>query len=242
MKHLKVFEEYSKYPQVYSGQEYINNEDGEVYVTTDDFMGKVFCHKKDKSGETLRIPGAIFHKNFTKVEPPAPPAPKKDMYVNYDNEVEMDFNNSVYLSDEKAVIGAYLITKDAEKYIEVMNIKEFESKTGFFMDNAPAYSVTIHKENLPKSQIEIISEVPGKEGFSYIKIPYWLYKEKPNLAIKKCKLNFNKKRLSLPDGSLQNKELMKWFQDPDVEKYFKSSDSDARTQQLVQLYKKRKID
>jgi len=122
-----------------------------------------------------------------------------------------------------------------------MNIKEFESKDQVFIDNAPAYSVTIHKEKLPKSQIEIISEVTDREGFFYIKIPYWLYKEKPNLTIKRCKLNFNKKRLSLPDRILKNKELMKWFQDPDVEKYFKSSDSDARTQQLVQLYKKRKI-
>lgn len=247
MRYLKIFEEWesreSKYPPIYSGDEYINNEDGLVYVCTDNFMDKIFYHQKDNKGETFRTKTSEFIKNFTKVKPNVvvKEEPKKDIYVNYDNEVEMDFNNSIYLSDEKAIIGAYMITKNAEKYIEVLNIKEYENQAGAFMDNTPAYSVSIHKENLPISQIEIISKVSGKEGFSFIKIPYWLYKEKPNLAIKKCKLNFDRKRLSLTDSNLKNNELMKMFNDPDVEEYFKYSDPDERTQQLVQLYKKRKI-
>jgi hypothetical protein len=34
------------------------------------------------------------------------------------------------------------------------------------------YSVTFHRVTLPKSQVTILDDVDGKEGFSYIRIPF----------------------------------------------------------------------
>lgn len=241
MKHLKIFEEYSKFPPIYSGQEYVKNDDGTIYITFDNFMGKIFFRKKDDPGNILKVPINDFRRDFTKVEKITNViSPKKDKYVNYDNEAELDFNSSTYLSDEKAIVGAYMITKNEDKYIEVLNIKEYENQNGAFMDSAIAYSVSIHKEKLPKSQIEIMSPVSDKDNFFYVKIPYWLFKEKPGLAIKRCKTD--KKRISISDAGFRDKELMNMFNDPDVTKYFKYSNPDSRTLQLIELYKKRKTD
>jgi hypothetical protein len=47
------------------------------------------------------------------------------------------------------------------------------------------------------------------------------------------------KRLDLRDFSLSNEELMSNFKDPNVIKYFASSDKDNRTQQQVINYGRR---
>lgn len=193
-------------------------------------------------GEKLHGKIADFIKEFTEVVKPVI-VPKKNMYsdrLSGEDDLELDFNKAEYLADEKAIIAAYFITKQNEKSIEILNIKEFAADTATFMDNARPYSVTFHKGTLPTSQIEIMEEVVDREGFFYVKVPYWLYKEKPELNIKRIVGDYhNLKRLDLRDISLGNKELMSNFKDPDVIKYFASSDKDERTQQQVKNYGRR---
>ena len=162
----------------------------------------------------------------------------KNMYSNRlsgEDDLELDFNKSEYLEDEKAIIGAYFITKDSDKSIEVMNIKEFASETATFMDGSTPYLVSFHKVTLPKSQIEILEEVEGKPGFFFIKIPYWLFQtKKDDLYIKRVK---GKKGLDLRDAQLGNKEFMSKFKDPDVLRYI--SVSDPGSTRKVDNYSKR---
>jgi len=191
-------------------------------------------------GEKVHGTIAEFVKDFTEVVKPVI-EPRKNMYADRlsgEDDIELDFNKSEYLEDEKALIGAYFITKDNEKSIEVMNIKEFASQTAVAMDGSTPYSVSFHKAILPKSQIEIISDVEGKEGFFYIKIPYWLYQtKKDDLSIKRVSA---KKILDVRDIHYFNKEFMKWFKDPDTLKYF--AISDPRSLSKATSYSKRNLD
>ena len=193
-------------------------------------------------GEKVQGKIAEFVKEFTEEVKPVI-VPKKNMYADRlsgEDDLELDFNKAEYLADEKAIIAAYFITKQNEKSIEILNIKEFAADTATFMDNARPYSVTFHRGTLPTSQIEIMEEVVDREGFFYVKVPYWLYKEKPELNIKRIVGDYhNMKRLDLRDSSLGNKELMDNFKDPDVIKYFAASDKDLRTQQQVINYGRR---
>ena len=47
------------------------------------------------------------------------------------------------------------------------------------------------------------------------------------------------KRLDIRDVGLNNHEFMRNFKDPNVEKYLKTTDSDERTHQLINIYKNR---
>lgn len=238
MRYLKIYENYSKPAYISPGEEFKNNESGEIFVVKGNGLYSISYYDKENPEEIIRAKTKDFLENFTKIEINDREEPvKSDNYDNYGVTNDLDFNKATYLEHEKAVIAAYMITGETDKSIELLNIKEFYNENGAFMDNANAYSVAIFKERLPKSQIEIISKVKGKEAFSYIKIPYWLYKENPNLSILKCKLNFNKKRIALKDNNFKDEELMAWFKDPDVEKYFKYSDDDKITQDNIQKYK-----
>jgi hypothetical protein len=178
-----------------------------------------------------------FVKNFVKVEKPKPEEPRKQIYED-DNDIEFKFDEAIYIPGEKAIIAAYLITGEDDNFIDVMNIKELPSNSAFFMDGAVPYAVSINNVKLPKNKVLVLDSVDGKEGFSYIKLPYWLYKENPDLTIKKTRVGNKKlKRLDLRDNSLGDKELMSKFKDPNVEKYFKGSNPDERTLQLVKIYK-----
>jgi len=244
MKFIKLFEAYErpKYERPKSPQTYSKwTKPGETNTYT--VMGageRNIVYVNDETPDE-RIHGLIidFLKEFDPVLPKVV-EPVKNIYSNKlsGDDLELDFNNSVYLPDEKAIIGSYFITGETDDSISILNIKEFGSETASFGDNALPYSVTIHKTTLPKSKIEIISDVEGKEGFSYIKIPYWLYKENlADLSIKRCKGTYhNMKRLDLRDVSLSNKELMSNFKDPNVVKYFSISNPDERTQQQVRNY------
>ena len=145
-----------------------------------------------------------------------------------------DFNKSVYNPDDKSIIAAYMITNDLPNMIEVLNIQENLDNSGLFMDGAESYNIDIHFSKLPKSQIEILGDVPGKEGFVFIKIPYWLYKKNPkDLSIRRyTKL----KRLSISRPQV-NKDFLKLLNDPNVEKYFNVIDTDDVSQQRFRMYK-----
>ena len=124
-----------------------------------------------------------------------PPLPSRLNEQEEPVDTTPDFNKLVYIPEEKAMVGAYMITGDNGKMIEVLNIKEFLDNSGLFMDGAESYNIYIYFSKLPKSQIEILGPVEGKEGFVFIKIPYWLYKKmSKELSIKRSLV---KKRLSI---------------------------------------------
>jgi hypothetical protein len=146
-----------------------------------------------------------------------------------------DFNKLVYLPEEKAMIGAYMITKDLPNMIEVLNIKEFLDNSGLFLDGAESYNIYIHFSKLPKSQIEILGPVEGKEGFEFIKIPYWLYKKNvEGLGIKRSLV---KKRLSIARSQVYG-DYLKLINDPNVEKYFFEVDKDESSRQRFKSYQR----
>lgn len=154
----------------------------------------------------------------------------------YRDDIELDFNKSVYIADEKAIIGAFYIKKETDKAYEILNIKEYQ-RDSVFMDGADPYSVSIHTTFLPKSQCKIIKPVEGKEGFFYIKVPYWLYKEKTDLQIKRLPVRL--KRISIKNDDYNKKDFLKMFGDPHVIKYFQGSNPDKLTNQHIESYAKR---
>jgi hypothetical protein len=165
---------------------------------------------------------------------------KENQYLKLvEQEEEVDttpnFNKLVYLPEEKAVIGAYMIVGDSGKMIDVLNIHEQLDETGLFMDGAESYNIHIFFSKLPKSQIEILGPVEGKEGFEFIKIPYWLYKKmSKELLIKRYpKL----KRLSVARNQV-NDNFLKMINNPDVERYFNIIDTDKLSQQRFKSFQK----
>jgi|LakMenE18May11ns_1017448.scaffolds.fasta_scaffold9736965_3 hypothetical protein len=149
---------------------------------------------------------------------------------------ERDFDKVVYSPEDKSIIGAYMITSGGSS-IGILNIKEKMGK-GIFMSNHFSYDISIHRTHLDRSKIEILEDVPGKEGFNYIKIPYSLYKEnKDNLEIARIK---GSKRISMPAIKTQNNYFMSNFRDIDVVNYIKVTNPDKRTHFLVDMYHNKK--
>ncbi len=143
-----------------------------------------------------------------------------------------DFYNSEFIPEDKTIIGAYYITKESDKSIEVLNLQEKASSTGLYMDGANPYIITtIGRVTLPTSQISIIGPVEDREGFFYIKMPYWLYKKSPELVIyryaKKKRFDGGRTIENLIKGPKEYKKdyLTKMLSD-DIEKYLTSSDKD----------------
>jgi hypothetical protein len=146
-----------------------------------------------------------------------------------------DFNKLVYLPEEKAMVGAYMITGDSGKMVEVLNIKEFLDNSGLFMDGAESYNIYIYFSKLPKSQIDILGPVEGKEGFVFIKIPYWLYKK--NVEGLSIKRSLVKKRLSISRSQVYG-DYLKLINNPNVEKYFFEVDKDEASRQRFKSYQR----
>ena len=181
------------------------------------------------------------------LDPPLPPKTNNSTDINPEgiNEQEdesigepkdltPDFNKSVYNPEDKSIVAAYMITNELPNMIEILNIQENLDNSGLFMDGAESYNIDVHFSKLPKSQIEILGDVPGKEGFVFIKIPYWLYKKNPkDLSIRRyTKL----KRLSISRPQV-NKDFLKLLNDPNVERYFNVIDTDDVSQQRFRMYK-----
>jgi hypothetical protein len=154
-----------------------------------------------------------------------------------DEEVDTtpNFNKIVYIPEEKSVIGAYMIVENSEKMIKVLNIQEELDRKGLFMDGAESYNIHIFFTNLPKSQIEILGPVEGKEGFEFIKIPYWLYKKMlKELIIKRYT---GKKRLTITNNQVRN-NILELINNPDVERYFYTIDTDEYSHQRFKSFQK----
>ena len=146
-----------------------------------------------------------------------------------------DFNKLVYLPEEKVMIGAYMVTGNNGKMIEVLNIKEVLDNSGLFMDGAESYNIYIFFSKLPKSQIEMFGPVEGKEGFEFIKIPYWLYKK--NVEGLSIRRSLVKKRLSISRSQVYG-DYLKQINDPNVEKYFFTVDKDDSSRQRFKSYQR----
>lgn len=145
-----------------------------------------------------------------------------------------DFCNSEYIPEDKSIIGAYYITRQSEKSIEVLNLQEKYSNTGVYMDNSTPFTIGgIGRITLPTSQITIIGPVELKDGFFYIKMPYWLYKKNPEMVIyrKEMKKRFDGGKTIEPLISSVTKEFrtdyLTKMLSPDVEDYLTSSHIDS---------------
>ena len=113
-----------------------------------------------------------------------------DMKEQDDNpeNTNYDFYKEIYDPNTKSLIAAYKIVNDTnEKFIEVLNIHETYAENRSFVDKKIPYDIKIFKFRLPKSQIDILDEETGKEGFKFIRIPYWLVKKEPEQATIKNK-------------------------------------------------------
>lgn len=227
LQKFKIFESTQELPEF--GTKWINDKGEKIFILRSLDPSFISYYKLSDPEIKRNIRPVDFYSQYKPL----------DKHI-YRDDIEFDFDKATYLSDEKAIIAAYFITKQNEKSIEILNVKEFAADTATFMDNARPYSVTFHKGTLPTSQIAILGEVPEREGFFYVKVPYWLYKEKPELNIKRIVGDYHHmKRLDLRDRSLGNNELMSNFKDPNVIKYFAASDKDKRTQQQVINYGRR---
>ena len=135
-----------------------------------------------------------------------------------------DFNKTTYVPEDKSIVGAYMITGEDDNNIQILNIKEMARENRFFMDNAQDYFLNIQKFNLPKSQVEVLGEVEGMEGFNYIKIPYFLYKKMiDQLEVIRIK---GKKRSDVTYAQSRNNSFLKKLNDPDVIKYISITNPD----------------
>jgi hypothetical protein len=134
-----------------------------------------------------------------------------------ENSPMFDFNKITFIPEDKSIVGAYMITGEDDKTIDILNIKETHPENRYYMDNAKVYHFSVKNTKLPKSQIEILSDVEGKEGFNYIKIPYWLYK-KLEFDLKVERLE-GKKRLNITARQSKDKNFLTQISDPNVERY-----------------------
>jgi hypothetical protein len=141
----------------------------------------------------------------------------------------------VYIPEDKAMVGAYMIVGESDKMIDILNIHEQLDNSGLFMDGAESYNIYIYFSKLPKSQIEILGPVEGREGFVFIKIPYWLYKKmSKELSIKRYT---KKKRLSIARSQI-NGDYLKLINDPNVEIYFNIIDTDETSRRRFKSYQR----
>jgi hypothetical protein len=138
-----------------------------------------------------------------------------------------DFYKTVFNPEDKSLIGAYMITGETDKMVEVLNIKEFKNDKGVYMDGAEPYTIQIHRTKLPKSQIEILGPVDGKEGFEFIKMPYWLFKKMPTeLGVKRLT---NNRRIGLTYQQENDDSFLEELSNPDVQKQISVLNKDRLT-------------
>ena len=144
-----------------------------------------------------------------------------------DSTITPDFYKNVYNPEDKSIIGAYTIYDETDKMVELLNVKETLTGKGFYMDGADPYNIKIHKVKLPKSQIEILGPVEGKEGFQYVKIPYWLFKKQSDdLTVKRYP---RLKRITFNYFQYRDNEFLKSMSDPKIIEHLVSSNPDDGT-------------
>lgn len=184
------------------------------------------------------------------LDPPLPPKTDNSTDINPEgiNEQEEesidkpkdltpDFYKTVFNPEDKSLIGAYMITGESDKMVDILNIKEFQSDKGVYMDNSDPYTIQIHRTKLPKSQIERLGPVEGKEGFEFIKMPYWLYKKMPTeLGVKRLT---NRRKINFTYDQYRSNDFFKELNDPNVQKQISVLNTDDVTPIWVKQLSKR---
>lgn len=174
------------------------------------------------------------------LDPPLPPKTDNSTDINPEgiNEQEEesidkpkdltpDFYKTVFNPEDKSLIGAYMITGESDKMVDILNIKEFKSDKGVYMDNSDPYTIQIYRTKLPKSQIERLGPVEGKEGFEFIKMPYWLYKKMPTeLGVKRLT---NRRKINFTYDQYRSNDFFKDLNDPNVQKQISVLNTDDIT-------------
>jgi hypothetical protein len=153
-----------------------------------------------------------------------------------DSSIDLDFYKTTYNPDDKSIIGAYDIINDSDKMIEVLNIHELKSDKGVYMDGSEPYNIKINKVKLPKSQIETLESVEDKEGFNYIKIPYWLFKKLPELSIKRLT---NPRKINFTPYQYKDNDFLKQMNDPEIVNHITTLNPDSTTKTWVNSIGKR---
>jgi hypothetical protein len=130
---------------------------------------------------------------------------------------DYDFMKGEYEADTKSYVGSYLVGEETPKQLEVYNIRQYPDNDAFFISGHKPYSMSLHKAMLPVSQIEILGDVPGKDGFKFIRMPYWFYKK--NMEDLKIQRVGDQRALYMKGWHRKPQQLEKLF-DPMFEKYF----------------------
>jgi hypothetical protein len=144
--------------------------------------------------------------------------------LEQEDSLMFDFNKTTYVPEDKSIVGAYMITGEDNNSIQILNIKEMVNENSIFMDNAQPYNLNVQQFNLPKSQVTVIGEVEGMEGFNYVKIPYFLYKKMiDQLEIVRIK---GKKRVKVSYPQSRDNRFLKKLNNPDVLKYISITNPD----------------
>jgi hypothetical protein len=151
---------------------------------------------------------------------------------NPEQSITYDFFDSNYNSVDKSVVCAYMIVEQTKEYVKVLNLTEKNTEPPHvrFFDGATAYTFYINYVTIPMSQIEIIREVEDKPGFTFIKIPYWLYKNNPGLKIQRLKV---RKRFKNAD---RHQHLNKMMIDDNVKKYLSITDTEPTSNRFMSSF------
>jgi hypothetical protein len=142
-----------------------------------------------------------------------------------------DFFKNVYNSEDKSIIGAYTIYDETDKMVEVLNIQELKSDKGIYMDGSEPYNVKINKIKLPKSQIEILGPVEGKDNFVYIKIPYWLFKKQSNELTTKRLIGL--KKINFTPYQYKDNKFLSMLNDSKIIDHLTTLNPDSTTKSWV---------
>lgn len=110
---------------------------------------------------------------------------------------------SSYNPEDKSILASYYILDENDKFWEVVNIKERENKSATWADGTIDYKFYPSVTRIPKSQVEKLEEI-NNTGYFVFKIPYWLYKKRPELEVKRIKGN---KRFTSPPMENLEKEI-----------------------------------
>jgi len=155
-----------------------------------------------------------------------------DMKEQDEQTSDLTFYKSKFNSEDNSFTAAYkIIDNSSEKVIEVLNIQEIKNENRMFFDKKKSYKIRIHKFRIPKSQVTILDDDAGFEGFKFIKIPYWLVKKNPD-QFKIIRIN-DRKRLDNKYNYKENDLADKV--DEDVVDYIRVTDGDKESIRKIKI-------
>jgi hypothetical protein len=148
-----------------------------------------------------------------------------------ENSVDFDFYKSKYIEDEKSIICAYYVDKIDDRSITIINLQENEMEDRVSLAGNIFYWVNPVIVRIATSQLEIISDVPGKENYKFVKIPYWLYKRNRGLEIKRINKTKNLSYIK----SQVNKDFIDKLKDERIFKCFKVTATNIELNSYVRI-------